>query len=43
MDHNKYVTNALLLKELGDKNGLNMREAIIQHTGASPGVTFFVD
>jgi hypothetical protein len=43
MDHNKHVTNGPLGKELGDKNGLNIREAIIQHTGASPGATFSVD
>ena len=43
MDHNEHVTNRPLGKELGDKNGLDMREAIIQHTGASPGATFSVD
>jgi hypothetical protein len=41
MDHNEHVTNGPLGKELGDKNGLDMREAIIQHTGASPGAIFF--
>jgi hypothetical protein len=41
MDHNEHVTNGPLGKELGNKNGLNMREAIIQLTGASPGATFF--
>jgi hypothetical protein len=41
MDHNKHVTNGPLGKDLGDKNGLDMREAIIQHTGAGPGATFF--
>ena len=41
MDHNEHVTNGPLGKDLGDKNGLDMREAIIQHTGASPGATFF--
>ncbi len=41
MDHNEHVTNGPLGKELRDKNGLDMREAIIQHTGASPGATFF--
>jgi hypothetical protein len=41
MDHSGHVTNGPLGKELGDKNGLDMREAIIQHTGASPGATFF--
>ena len=41
MDHNKHVTNGPLGRELGDNNGLDLREAIIQHTGASPGATFF--
>jgi len=41
MDHND-ATNGPLGKELvSDKNGLDLREAIIQHTGASPGATFF--
>ena len=42
MDHNKHVTNGPLGKQLGDKNGLNLREAIVQHTGTSPGATFFL-
>jgi len=41
MDHNEHVTNGLLGKDLGDKNGLDMREPIIQHTSASPGTTYF--
>jgi hypothetical protein len=41
IDHNKHVTNGPLGKQLGDKNGLNLQEAIVQHTGASPGATFF--
>ena len=41
MDHNENVTNGPLGKDLRDKNGLDMREAIIQHTGASPVATFF--
>ncbi len=41
MDHNKHVTNGLLGKQLGDKNGLALQEAIVQHTGTSPGATFF--
>jgi hypothetical protein len=32
------VTNG---KELGNRNGLDLQDAIIQHTGASPGATFF--
>ena len=41
MDHNEHTTNGPLGKELSDKNGLDLREVIIQHTGASPGATFF--
>ena len=41
MDHNEHVINGLLGRELGDNNGLDLIEAIIQHTGASPGATFF--
>ena len=41
MDHSEHATNGPLGKELSDKNGLDLREAIIQHTGASPGATFF--
>ena len=41
MDHNEHVTSGLLGRDLKDKNGLDLREAIIQHTGASPGATFF--
>jgi hypothetical protein len=41
MDHNKHITNGLLGKELGDRNELDLREAIFQHTGTSPGATFF--
>jgi hypothetical protein len=41
MDHNKHVTNGPLGKELSNMNGLDLREAIVQHTGTSPGATFF--
>jgi hypothetical protein len=41
MDHNEHVTNGPLGKQLGDKNGLNLQEAIVQHTGTSPGAMFF--
>jgi hypothetical protein len=41
MDHNEHVTNGLLGRELGNKNGLDLQEAVIQHTGTSPGATFF--
>ncbi len=35
------MTNGPLEKELGDKEVLYLREAIVQHTGKSPGATFF--
>ena len=41
MDHNEHVTNGALQKDVGDKNGLGLREAVIHHTGTSPGATFF--
>jgi hypothetical protein len=41
MDHNEHVINGPLGKELSDKEGLDLREAIVQHTGTSPGATFF--
>ena len=41
MDHNEHVTSGPLGRDLKDKNGLDLREAVIQHTGASPGATFF--
>jgi hypothetical protein len=40
MDHNKHAIDGLLGKALVDKEGLDLQEAIIQHTGASPGATF---
>jgi hypothetical protein len=43
MDHNKHVTNGPLGRVLGDNNGLDLREAIIQHTGARPGQLSVVD
>jgi hypothetical protein len=41
MDHNKHVIDSTLRKELADGHGLDRREAILHHTGASPGATFF--
>ncbi len=41
MDRNKHATNEPLGKKLGDKNGLDLQEAVVQHTGSSPGATFF--
>jgi hypothetical protein len=42
MDHNKHVTKGVLGKALGDRDGLDLREAIlVHHMGKSPGATFF--
>ncbi len=41
MDHNEHVINGPLGKELGDRNGLDLQEAVVQHTGTSLGATFF--
>jgi hypothetical protein len=41
MDHNEHVTNGPIGKKLGDKDGLDLREAVVKYTGKSPGATFF--
>jgi hypothetical protein len=41
MDHNEHVINGQLGKALADKDGPDLQEAIMQHTGTSLGVTFF--
>ena len=41
IDHNKHATNRLLGILLRDRNRLDLREAIVQLTGTSPGATFF--
>jgi hypothetical protein len=41
MDHNKHITKGALGQSLADKDGLDMREAVIQHTGTHPGTTYF--
>jgi hypothetical protein len=41
MDHNKHVIKGNLGKALPDKDGLDLQEAVLQHTGNSPGATFF--
>jgi hypothetical protein len=41
MDHNEHVINGPLRKELADKKGLDLHEAIVQHTGTSPAAIFF--
>jgi hypothetical protein len=40
MDHNKHVINGQLGKALADKEGLDLQEAIVQHTGTSPARHF---
>jgi hypothetical protein len=40
-DHNKHVINGQLGNVLADKERLDLQEAIMQHTGTSPSVTFF--
>jgi hypothetical protein len=41
MDHNEHVINGQLGKILADKDGPDLQEVIMQHTGMSPGATFF--
>ncbi len=41
MVHNKHVINEPLGKVLADEEGLDLHEAIVQHTGTSSGATFF--
>ncbi len=41
MDHNKHVYDGPLGKALGDRDGLNLQEVILTHTGAPTGATFF--
>jgi hypothetical protein len=41
MDHNEHMITGALGRALADKDRLDLWEAIIQHTGTSPGATFF--
>ncbi len=41
MDHIEHVIEGALGKALADRDGLDLQEAIIQHTDKSPGATFF--
>jgi hypothetical protein len=41
MDNHEHVIEGKLGKALADREGLNLREAILSHTRASLGVTFF--
>jgi hypothetical protein len=43
MDHNEHVVTGALGTALSDRDGLNLREAVIQHNGKHPGATFFCD
>jgi hypothetical protein len=41
MDRNEHVYNGSLCKALSNKEGLNLSEVILQHTGARTGATLF--
>ena len=41
MDHNEHVINRPLGKALANKEGPDLRKAIVQYTGTSPGAMFF--
>jgi hypothetical protein len=41
MDHNEHTLKGALGTALSDKAGLDMREAVVQHTGTHPGAMFF--
>ncbi len=41
MDHNEHSLKGALGMALSDKARLDMREAVVQHTGTHPGATFF--
>jgi hypothetical protein len=41
MDHNKHVIKGNLGKVLADRGRLDLRKAILHHTGASPRASFF--
>ena len=41
MDHNEHVYNGMLGKALSDREGLNLREVILDITGVQTGATFF--
>ena len=41
MDHNKHVYDGMLSKALSDREGLNLREVILDITGVQTGAMFF--
>ena len=41
MDHNEHVYNGALGKALSDRDGLDLREVILETTGVQTGATFF--
>jgi hypothetical protein len=41
MDHNEHVIEGYLGRALTNKDGPDLNKAIMIHTGASPGATFF--
>ena len=42
VDHNEHVINKALGRALSDIEGLDLQEAIVQHTGTSPGASSVV-
>jgi hypothetical protein len=41
MGHNEHVINRAIGKALVDRDGLDLQETILRHTGRSSGATFF--
>jgi hypothetical protein len=41
MDHNENVYDSALGKALSNREGLNLNEVILMHTGSQTGATFF--
>ena len=41
VDHNEHVYDGMLGKALGDRDGLNLKEVILETTGVRTGATFF--
>ena len=41
MDHNEHVYDGMLGKALSDREGLNLREVILEPTGIQMGAMFF--
>ena len=41
MDHNEHVYDGMLGRALSDREGLNLREVILDTTGVRMGATYF--